>query len=239
MIIDYERSEAAWSFEEVARDLITTSGSRTVCELGAGANPAVPRDLVDERGLELVLVDVSEEELAKAPDGYRKVVADASAEGFELPGSFDLVLSRTVAEHVENAETFHTNVHRMLEDGGRALHFFPTLYALPFVVNRLLPEWAGGRLLSLIQSGREQEGRHGKFPAHYRWCRGPTRHQIRRFERIGFEVERYVGYFGHHYYDRIPPLQRLVDGSADLLVRHPFPLFTSYAQVVLRKKAAA
>ena len=76
-----------------------------------------------------------------------------------------------------------------------------------------------------------------KFPAFYRWCRGPTQHQLARFSRLRYRVLEYHAYFGHGYYNRIPFLGRMVDRVADLLVRHPLPALTSYACVMLQKVA--
>lgn len=53
-----------------------------------------------------------------------------------LPQSFDVVESQNVAEHVRDPEAMHHNIHAMLKPGGVAIHFFPTLFAVPFIVNR-------------------------------------------------------------------------------------------------------
>src|ERR1700721_1406514 len=54
--------------------------------------------------------------------------------------SYDLVFSKMLCEHLPDARTFHANCLRLLRPGARAVHFFPTLYTLPFVANRLIPE---------------------------------------------------------------------------------------------------
>jgi hypothetical protein len=77
---------------------------------------------------------------------------------------------------------------------------------------------------------------NAKFPAYYRWCRGPTRAQIERLSAIGYDVLEYQGYFGHAgYYNKLGPLRRLHAAKTDYLVRNPNPHFTSYARVVLSK----
>ena len=62
-----------------------------------------------------------------------------------------------------------------------------------------------------------------------------SRRQIRRFEGIGYQLEEYVGFFGHGYYRMLRPVQSLNDALALMFVRHPVPLLTSYAQVLLRR----
>jgi hypothetical protein len=123
-----------------------------------------------------------------------------------------------------------------LSDSGRAIHFFSTLYSLPFVVNRILPEAVTQAALRRVQPSRGlSEG--AKFPAYYRWCRGPTRTQQMRFTSLGFEIEDYVGFFGHDYYGSIAAadgVQRLLSRA---LLRRPLPWLTSLSLVVLRRPA--
>jgi SAM-dependent methyltransferase len=213
------------------RDVIERIGAHRIADLGAGANPVLDPELVEQAGLDYTIFDISEDELAKAGPRYRKVVADVTSAGFAEDGKFDLVLSRWLLEHIADPEQFHRNVFAMLSPGGRAVHFFPTLYSLPFVVNRLLPEFLSQRLLDTSFEGRT------KFPARYRWCRGPTRGQIRRLESTGFEIERYVGFYGHPYFRRIRALDAIERRCAAALARHPIPLLTSFASVTLAKAA--
>jgi 2-polyprenyl-3-methyl-5-hydroxy-6-metoxy-1,4-benzoquinol methylase len=56
-----------------------------------------------------------------------------------------------VAEHIERPDAFHANVSRLLVPNGCAFHFFATLYALPFVVNRFLPRAIGGDILTALR----------------------------------------------------------------------------------------
>ena len=235
MIVGYAGHEQAWSFFDFVEDLINRTGARKVCEVGGGANPALGLEFVRAHGIDYTVVDISEDELLKAPEGYRMLQGDVASPDFVPPDRYDLVFSRMVAEHVRRPEQFHHNVYGMLAEGGRALHFFPTLYALPFVLNRLVPDAVSELLLRLVQPGRGRQGRHGKFPAFYRWCRGPTRRQLERFRGAGFAVEEYIGFFGHAYFSKLRPLQAIEDWIAASLVRHPVPLLTSYAYVVLLK----
>lgn len=232
--IRYEVTSRDVPSDVVARveGLIARTGARRVCELGAGANPALSLEFVREHQLEFVITDVSSDELSKAPAGYESRVVDLNARHAEVPQGFELAFSREVVEHIREPEVFHRNVFSMLAPGGRAMHHFPTLYGLPFLANRLLPERLTSYLLERLDPARHRGGRHEKFPAFYRWCRGPTRRQVARFRSLGFEVEEYVGFFGHSYY------AGLENRLAGWLVEHPQPLLTSYGCVVLRKPEA-
>lgn len=231
----YESSDAGWAaFEPLIRRLVVDRGLRDICEVGGGANPLLTLDYVTEKGLTYTVLDVSAEELAKAPSGYTQLLMDAADSNLVIHDRFDLVFSRMVAEHVRNGLRFHQNVHQMLRPGGFAIHFFPTLYAWPFLLNRLTPEWVARPILRLVAPSH-LAGR-GKFPAYYSWCRGPSAGMIRRLEAIGYEIIEYCGYFGHHgYYQRLPVLKGIHASLTTVLVRHPIPLLTSYALTILRK----
>lgn len=233
-------------FDSTLRRVASTPNVRRVCEIGGGANPALDIDFVREHDLKYTIADISAEELEKAPAGYHKVQADISRPDHGISDRFDLVFSVWCAEHVPDGEAFHRHVFDLLDDGGIALHLFPTMYSPPFVVNRLMPESFSNRVLQWFQPHREPDGNHAKFPAYYQWCRGPSTKQIRRLKNIGFEVEEYNAFFGHSgrvafgagYLDRVAPLCQLHERICQFLLRHPVPSLTTIAFVVLRKPTA-
>ena len=233
--ITYARSNEGWGgYTDFLKKLIEVNSIKNVCEVGGGANPTLPLDWLDARGLRYTLLDVSKDELDKASSGYRKIVEDVCSRDLKLSEEFDFVFSRMLAEHVTDGELFHKNILHMLSPGGLAFHFFPTLYALPFLANRLFPERLSSFLLDLLAPRDRYQ--HAKFPAYYSWCRGPTKIQIGRFNELGYQVETYIGFFGHEgYYQKIPLLRDLSVSISNGLLRHPMPGITSYAYVILRK----
>ena len=241
--IDYRLSEDCWQdFPERIARIVETSTTTTVCEVGGGARPALALDLVERLGLQYTVLDVSADELAKAPEGYAKVHLDIAGADLdpEHVGRFDLVFSKTLAEHVRDAERFHRNVHALLRPGGYAVHLFPTMFAPAFVVNRLLPAAVTRWMLRKVQgSRRDDQGLEGKFPAYYRWCRGPSRKQVERLRGIGYDVVEYRGYFGTPGYYRPLRMAWLDDMVSTWLRRFPLASLTSYAVVVLRRPTVA
>jgi SAM-dependent methyltransferase len=210
------------------------SGARRICEIGGGARPLLSVERIAEERLGYVVLDESAEELA-ASEGYDRVQASILdrrriEELAETRGPFDLVVSRWTAEHIPDGRGFHQAVHRLLRPGGTALHMSSTLYALPFLVNRLLSDAMSTRLLFRVCTERGE-----KFRPYYSWCRGPSARQLRRLEATGFAVRFYGGYFGHTFYRQIPPLHRLHGRIADALVRHPLPVLTSFAVLALER----
>jgi uncharacterized UPF0146 family protein len=234
--ISYGKTEEAWrGYEHLIAEIIENNNGRRICDIGGGANPLLTPDYINQKGIDYSVLDISEAELNKAPKQYNKIVADISSPEFSpTTAGFDLVFSKMLAEHIKDGEQFHKNVLRMLTDDGLAVHFFPTLYALPFLVNYLTPEVLADKLLNVFAVRDRYQ--FAKFPAHYSWCRGPIRSQRRKFEKSGYEIIQYRGFFGHGgYYDRIPILKRLHELKTGYLLKRPNPLFTSYAYIVLKK----
>lgn len=216
---------------------------RRICELGAGPEPLVPLERIARTGIDYVVVDVDPAQLARVPRGYRTELVNVASPTADGLGRFDVILSRYVLEHVVDPAAFHRGIAGLLAARGRAVHLFSTLYAWPFVANRLLPEFCSRPLLSALQPHRRLEPSGEKFPAYYRWCRGPTRGQMRRFASAGLAVERMCGFFGHSgdavegggYLDRLGWIARRHARLARWLVDHPQPWLTAHALVALRK----
>jgi uncharacterized UPF0146 family protein len=241
MQISYAHITTAWEgYADWLRTLIKEHRPKRVLEIGGGAKPAIAPGELGVLGIkEYTVVDISEEELAKAPPEYRKVCADICAEALPLEGDYDFVFSRMLAEHVQSPEIFHRNILSLLSPGGHAFHFFATMFSPIYMLNRLLPESVTERLLFFADPKRTKGGQHDKFPAHYRWCYGPVPWQIDRFRRLGYEIETYRGFFGHGYYNRVPGLKQLHEFLTSVLLRHPLPNFTTVAYLVLRRPTAS
>jgi SAM-dependent methyltransferase len=235
-LVGYARMREAWDELPVVATALAADARVRVLDVGGGANPLLPVDTVARLGLDYLVLDPVADELAKAPPAYRTLVGDACDRTLAARlAPVDLVVSRFVCEHIEHPAAFHATMRDVLAPGGIAVHFFPTLYALPFLVNRAIPEALADRLLDGIAP--RDRAQHDKFRAWYRWCRGPTGRQLARLRGTGLELVAYRGYFGHAYFDRWPSLRRRQDALAARLVAAPRPWWTSYALVVLRRPA--
>lgn len=214
-------------------NLIDKKRIKKICDIGGGANPVISTDFIKEKNIEYYLLDISEHELKKAPENYNKIRADIASPHFNVDTKFDLIFSKMLAEHITDPEQFHKNVLSCLNTNGLAVHYFPTLYTLPFIINYVMPERLADILLHMFET--RDRFQHAKFPAYYRWCRGPTKKQIQRFFSLGYDVVQYRGFFGHGYYSKIKLLDKLNWIKTNFLLNHPNPVLTSYAYVVLRK----
>jgi SAM-dependent methyltransferase len=235
--VAYTDLDDLWqSYDDLLVELARREGASSVAELGGGANPMVADaerwGFVQDR----VVIDISADELAKADGSVKTRVADL-CQPIEDGETYDVVFSKMLCEHLPNARAFHENCFKILRPGGLSVHFFPTLSTVPFVINRLIPEDLTRSILDKVQPGRLDDPKHQKFPAYYRWCAGPTRRAVKRYESVGFKVEGYNATFGHLYYQRIPVLNAAERAKTSFLLEHPVPYLTSFAVVILRKPA--
>ncbi len=237
MEITYKHHQEAWNNHySYLTDLIIRKNLKKICEIGGGANPLLPLSFIEQHDLEYVVLDVSAEELSKAPEGYSKVMGDITSDNIDHLGKdYDLIFSKMLAEHVMHGITFHQNIKQLLKPGGMAFHFFPTLYSLPFTLNKIVPESFSLKLLSYISKERNNMGNHGKFPAYYSMCYGPTKKQINILQQLGYRVDAYTGFFGHDYFKNMGMLHWISNLTTRLLLKYPIARLTSYSYVVLTK----
>lgn len=224
-------------FPQLLRQQLDQVQPRTVCEIGGGANPSLSLDEVRQRGIEYTTLDISQAELDKAPAGYKKVLMDIAQPDLHVESRYDFMFSHWVAEHISDPRQFHQNVFDMLNPGGVAVHLMPTLYEPGFLGNKLMPEKLAAWVLRKVMPDRKLDSTEMKFPAYYRWCRGPSRRNLDRFRSVGFEVREAVGFFGTSYFGQ-GVLGRAYEAVARLLIRHPVPAFTSFLWLVVQKPAA-
>lgn len=232
------RDEWGWdNYTRVIRHLAKTFGARRLLEIGAGRAPLFGIDELRSLDAELTVNDISTDELAHLPAGYRQACFDIAGDvGATQIGTIDLAFSRMVFEHVEDAHKAWSNVHAMLAPGGVALAFVPTLFAVPFVINRLLPDNLGERIAHLLDRKRTQE-EQPVFPARYNWCftlEGPMR---RRLEEVGFAEVLIVPFYGHRYYQNFPLIRDVHRGFTALARRLDLRLLSTYAYIIVRKKS--
>jgi len=81
----------------------------------------------------------------------RESCTSATASPAALPReAFDSSSAAWSTSTWPNGERYHRNIFDVLRSGGVAVRCFSTLYALPFTVNRLLPERVASRALDVF-----------------------------------------------------------------------------------------
>jgi len=224
--------------EAFFQDRIDEYNANSILEIGSGANPTISQNYAKKHDLEYTTNDINQEELDKAPSIYNKLLFDFSSANVpsSIKDSYDMVFSRMVNEHIKNGKVYYNNIFQVLKKGGITIHCFSTLFCLPFLINRITPEFISDKLLNFV-SPREDNHLQGKFTAYYSWSRGPTKSMIKQFQNIGYKVIEYVGFFGHNYYlNKFPLLHTLEEIKSNFLYSQMrIPHLTSYAYVILQK----
>jgi len=232
-------SQWAWdNYEATILALARQFGLRRLCEIGGGRDPLFSAGEASRHGLDLVVNDIDAGELALTPPGLRTARFDIAGDLGEpdaRPGSYDLMISRMVFEHVEDVARAWSNVHTLLAPGGVALAFFPTLWAPVFALNHVLPERASRAIVHALYPARRAGGDDPKFPALYDWCRGSAARLTPMLERAGFRDVHVQPFWGHRYFARMPGLRQLDHGFNALAARIGWDFVTTHAYVVVRK----
>ncbi len=224
----------AWNdYPDIIRGTLLNNKIKAVLEIGAGPNPSLDPELVSSSNIEYHLNDESATELRKGKNNYTHFTGDFSSGIIPSDNYYGLILSKMVLEHIPNPEAFHSQAFQHLKPGGFAIHFFATLYSIPAVLNKVLPDVLSNVILKWGQN-RDAEY-HGKFPAMYKWCRGPVKGFSDHFEDLGYKVIEHRGYLGHGYLSSKKYLWPIEKNFSKMLLRLNKPLFCSNAILVLQK----
>jgi 2-polyprenyl-3-methyl-5-hydroxy-6-metoxy-1,4-benzoquinol methylase len=161
-----------------------------ILDVGGGKEPAISLSLKQRLGLHIVGLDISEAELAQAPIGSYDAVLVGDVATVSIPGTYDLIFSRAVLEHVADPRAAIRNLARSLAPGGTMAHYMPCRNAPFAVLNRWLGNQSARRLLFAIFP---EKANGSGFRAYYRDCT-PT-----RLARIGQEQGLNVGQITPYY----------------------------------------
>jgi SAM-dependent methyltransferase len=235
---EYRNHSWAWTnFLPTVERLIQISDARKVIEIGGGRSPSFSRDQLTALGVDYVSNDISERELSKAPAWVGKAHFDIQTPDSEavapFADSFDMAFSKMVMEHVRSYERAYRNIYRILRKGGISIAFHPTLFASPFLINKIMPEWLSGSLLRKFFPRRIDED-IPKFPAYYSGCAVSDR--IRdKIGQIGFGDVWQIPFFGHGYYAAIPIARNLQAFATRKFRDASVERVASYAFTIVRK----
>jgi SAM-dependent methyltransferase len=212
--------------------LVASYPAARILELGAGRWPSFRIEEMPSTVESYTVNDISADELSLLPEGYDKACFDVSGDAESFRDTYDVVFSRFLAEHVPDGVAMHRNVYRVLRPGGVAFHLIPTLYALPFILNKFAPERLTTPLLKLLSPRRTISP---KFPAHYSACYGNPARMRSMLHQIGYDRVEVRNFYGHFYYEKIPVLASLHRRFSSLAARRNWHLLGSYAYITAYK----
>ena len=158
----------------------------TIYDLGGGSNPYLPADLKQELNAIVVGLDISADELRKAPSGCYDRTISCDLSQFQGKQDADLVICQATLEHVANTSGCLRAISEVVAPGGRAYLFAPCRNALFTRLNLLLPEGMKRHLLFTLFPKKSLG--HDGFEAFYDKC---TPNQIEALAAAnGLVVER-------------------------------------------------
>jgi SAM-dependent methyltransferase len=186
--------------------LVNRRPAQVVLDIGGGKECPFLAFVENASGHLVVAVDCSDDELRLNPYLDSKVVTDAASDGFPFrESSADLIVSRSVVEHLQDNTTFFTNCAKVLRRDGVMVHTFPCRFAPFSLINQLLPNRVTRRLLAYFHPQWEDEC---GFVAYYDRCYFSAMRGL--LERSGFHNARYAfRYYQSIYFDFCFPLYLL------------------------------
>jgi SAM-dependent methyltransferase len=230
--------EWAWAnYKRAVRDLSDKFKARRLIEIGGGRDPLFDRNEIESLNVEMTVNDIMPGELAVLPPSYRTACFDVAGDlsgVAHLRGTFDLAFSRMVFEHVADGERAWSNLHELLTPGGIALAFIPTLYALPFVLNWLLPDKLAAGIVKQIYRHRTDDG-DPVFPARYSWCLAGEKIMRNRLLAMGYRDVVVQPFYGHGYYRSFPVIRDIHEWFTGVAQRQDWRMLAGFAYIAARK----
>jgi SAM-dependent methyltransferase len=201
-----------------------------VLDVGGGRRCAFADAVPRGRGVRLLAVDISPEELAANTVADERRVGDVR----ELPlrdSEVDLIVSRTLLEHVDGVSKAVEEIVRVLKPGAMTLHLVPGRYSLFATAARILPFEP---LLGLLHLAYPASRDEIKFPVHYDNCHPVAMERL--FRRAGCsEVTVTVCYAQNGYFTAVFPAFILVCLYQALVRRLQLRVLAAYMIVTARR----
>lgn len=156
----YRDSPHPYRLFESKVDQIVDAGARVLLDAGCGRTVPVLRKYLGrvDRLIGVELVDFTD-----VPDGVETYNANLA----DLPladASVDLIMSRSVFEHLTDPESVYREFARVLRPGGRLVFLTANMWDYGTLVARLVPNRLHGRIVKAVE-GREEED---TFPTAYK-----------------------------------------------------------------------
>ena len=218
----------------VARHMNARSG-QLVADVGGGKGCPFSRFRQPELGTRIVAVDVEPGELRDNRDVDEARIADIMTGLPFAAREVDMIVSRSVLEHLTSVEAFIASSSSALKDGGYFIHLVPARNAPFAVLNRALPAWLSRRIMHFFHP--HTVGICG-FPAFYDRCDAGSLTSL--LDSHGFDIEECrVSYYQSRYFEFFFPLYvvSVLYELAALATRRS--ALAAYVLIVARRRRAA
>ncbi len=226
------RSQLKPIHENLVVSLMNRRPDQAVLDVGGGHLCPFARRRSPGLNTTVYGTDILESQVRNNRDVDGGIVADA---GRSLPfkdGAFDMVVTRTLIEHLPHNETFLAETGRVLKPGGYSVHVFPGKFAPFALLNVALPDAVARKLLFFFFPHWREEG---GFKSFYHNCYYPRITNL--LKQSGFEIaEIQLRYYQSIYFKPIFPIYLLsLLYDLTLWVFHVKPL-SSELLVIGRKR---
>lgn len=201
------------AYEQTIHELGNRLESGVMLDIGAGLSTAANKARGLSEHIDVIGMDILHAALQQNSDLDYRLVADACLPWPLADSSIDIIVSRSVIEHLTDTETFASECRRVLKPGGYGVYLLPARNAPFAILNRILPKTVSRRLLDWIfPHKKELLG----FRAYYRDC---TYREIGSlFENCGLSINDIrCRYYQSTYYGAFFPAY-LVSVGYDLTV---------------------
>jgi SAM-dependent methyltransferase len=235
--VDTDWKWAWYNYKRVVRELTAQLGARRLIDIGGGRDPLFDLDELETLGAALTVNDIAPGELSRLPPGYDTACFDVAGDRSCLApwrNTFDLAFSRMVFEHVADGRRAWSNLYDLLAPGGIALSFNPTLYALPYVINWLLPHKLTAPFVRRFGPERSAET-DPVFPAVYSWCSAEDARMRAMLSAIGYREIIVQPFYGHSYYGKFPVVRDVHARFTALARQRDWRMVASFAYIIARK----
>lgn len=135
---------------DVASAVRSLTAGATVVDVGGGRRCSFAHQLAANNDVRVIAVDISPTELAANTTVDETRVANVVEHLPFEDGKIDLLVSRTLLEHVESVEAAARNMARVLRPGAQTLHLLPCRYALFAIAARVFRFSFAKQLLHML-----------------------------------------------------------------------------------------
>jgi cyclopropane fatty-acyl-phospholipid synthase-like methyltransferase len=169
----------------------------TIIDIGAGRHPTLAA-AARPPGTTYIGLDISRSEMnAAGPGAYDETYAvDITSRVSALVERADLAVSWQVFEHVKPLDAALDNIYAYLRPGGMLLSAFSGKWSAFGILNQLLPNAIGHRVVERVMNRRELD--LPVFPAFYHRC---SARQVRKMTAGWQSVEIVPQYLGATYFN--------------------------------------
>ena len=175
------------TYEQAILDYIGPGS--VVLDAGCGRTAPVLQKLVGY-GKYLIGIDVCELHKAEENDSLSLIKSDLQTISLR-DNSVDVVISRSVLEHVKNPVRAYREINRVLKPGGYFIFLTPNFYDYASILATLIPNRFHSKIVKVTE-GRDEED---TFPTYYRSNTG--RDVKKSAKTTGFQITR-IDYLGQY-----------------------------------------